>query len=111
VYLIALTWLVSDREKLTLNAKMAALTDLQLQFQLYPSLAEVKPALQSLVKLVQPIHIPAGTTIFLENAPCEGFPLVLEGEVKVSRTSGDGRALELYRVTPGDLCLVSSREV
>ena len=43
-----------------------------------------------------------------ENAPCRGFPLVLEGEVKVSRHSGDGRSLELYRVVPGELCLVSS---
>ncbi|MES2879753.1 MAG: Crp/Fnr family transcriptional regulator, partial [Pseudomonadota bacterium] len=36
------------------------------------------------------------------------FPLVLEGEIKVSRSSGDGRSLELYRVVPGELCLVSS---
>jgi CRP/FNR family transcriptional regulator len=33
---------------------------------------------------------------------------VLEGEVKVSRHSADGRSLELYRVVPGELCLVSS---
>jgi len=34
--------------------------------------------------------------------------MVLSGEVKVSRSSGDGRSLELYRITPGELCLVSS---
>jgi CRP/FNR family transcriptional regulator len=45
--------------------------------------------------------------LFNANAPCQGFPLVLEGEVKVSRHSGDGRSLELYRVVPGELCLVS----
>jgi len=33
---------------------------------------------------------------------------VLEGEVRISRASPDGRALELYRVGPGELCLVSS---
>jgi CRP/FNR family transcriptional regulator len=33
---------------------------------------------------------------------------VLRGEIKVSRNSGDGRSLELYRVVPGELCLVSS---
>jgi CRP/FNR family transcriptional regulator len=33
---------------------------------------------------------------------------VLDGEVRVSRSSSDGRSLELYRVTPGELCLVSS---
>jgi CRP/FNR family transcriptional regulator len=34
--------------------------------------------------------------------------LVLSGEVKVSRHSSDGRSLELYRVVPGEICLVSS---
>jgi CRP/FNR family transcriptional regulator len=33
--------------------------------------------------------------------------MVLSGEVKVSRSSVDGRSLELYRVLPGELCLVS----
>jgi CRP/FNR family transcriptional regulator len=33
---------------------------------------------------------------------------VLDGEVRVSRSSPDGRSLELYRVGPGELCLVSS---
>lgn len=55
-----------------------------------------------------PLQVPAGAVLFSENTPCQGFPLVLEGEVRVSRTSGDGRSLELYRVTPGELCLVSS---
>lgn len=54
------------------------------------------------------MQVPAGTTLFSENTPCQGFPLVLDGEVRVSRTSADGRSLELYRVTPGELCLVSS---
>ena len=39
---------------------------------------------------------------------CQGFPLVLQGEIKVARRSGDGRSLELYRVVPGELCLVSA---
>jgi CRP/FNR family transcriptional regulator len=46
--------------------------------------------------------------LFSENSACRGFPLVLQGEIKVSRHSGDGRSLELYRVVPGELCLVSS---
>jgi len=54
------------------------------------------------------MQVPAGTVLFSENAPCQGFPLVLEGEIKVSRSSEDGRTLELYRVVPGELCLVSS---
>jgi CRP/FNR family transcriptional regulator len=54
------------------------------------------------------VRVVAGTVLFDEKSACQGFPLVLEGEIKVSRHSGDGRSLELYRVVPGELCLVSS---
>ena len=33
---------------------------------------------------------------------------MLRGEVKVSRSAANGRELELYRVAPGEMCLVSS---
>ena len=75
---------------------------------LYPALAQVTPLLAEVSPAIEPMTVPAGTVLFDENAPCQGFPLVLEGEVKVSRSSGDGRSLELYRVVPGELCLVSS---
>jgi CRP/FNR family transcriptional regulator len=75
---------------------------------LYPALAGVKPALSDLGACAQPMAVPAGTALFAERQTCSGFPLVLEGEVRVSRSSADGRALELYRVGPGELCLVSS---
>ncbi len=75
---------------------------------LYPALAQVRPARAELGLALAPVQVAADTVLFLENAPCQGFPLVLEGEIKVSRRSDDGRSLELYRVVPGELCLVSS---
>lgn len=84
------------------SASMALLTDL------YPSLALVQPAPESPESGLQSFDVPADTVLFSENTPCQGFPLVLHGEIKVSRNSGDGRSLELYRVVPGELCLVSS---
>ena len=75
---------------------------------LYPALAHCSPLPDAPGSGIAPIQVPAGTELFSENAPCRGFPLVLEGEVKVSRHSSDGRSLELYRVVPGELCLVSS---
>ena len=80
----------------------ALLTDL------YPSLARVQPAIDALGSGLAPFEVPANTVLFSENTACQGFPLVLAGEIKVSRNSGDGRSLELYRVVPGELCLVSS---
>ncbi len=52
--------------------------------------------------------VPAGTPLFDVGRTCQGFPLVLDGEVQVLRESADGRSIELYRVVPGDICLVSS---
>lgn len=75
---------------------------------LYPSLAQVQPAPHDPASGLALVEVPSNTVLFDENAACRGFPLVLQGEIKVSRNSGDGRTLELYRVVPGELCLVSS---
>lgn len=74
----------------------------------YPALSRVWPADAQAVGVTGPLEVPAGAVLFSENEPCRGFPLVLDGEVRVSRHSADGRSLELYRVGPGELCLVSS---
>ena len=76
--------------------------------ELYPALAQVQPSLVELQPAVAPMQVAVGSVLFSENTPCQGFPLVLAGEIKVSRSSGDGRSLELYRVVAGELCLVSS---
>jgi len=75
---------------------------------LYPALAHVSPTVAALGPEGQGFTVPGGTELFAEGRPCQGFPLVLRGEVRVARQSGDGRHLELYRVVPGELCLVSS---
>ena len=72
--------------------------------KLYPALSGVAPLVVGLPTL----RVPAGTALFAEQTPCQGFPMVLEGEVRVSRSAPNGRELELYRVQPGQLCLVSS---
>lgn len=71
---------------------------------LYPALARLRDLLPGLA----PVSVPAGTQLFREADVCQGFPLVLRGEVKVSRSAANGRELELYRVAPGEMCLVSS---
>jgi CRP/FNR family transcriptional regulator len=53
-------------------------------------------------------QVPAGALLFEEGAPCQGFPMVLGGSVRVARGSPGGRTLEMYRVTPGELCVVST---
>ena len=54
------------------------------------------------------LQVPAATRLFEEGQACQGFPLVLDGAVQVARGSPGGRQLELYRVAPGELCVVST---
>ena len=58
--------------------------------------------------LPAPVTVPAGMVLFDEATPCGGFPLVLDGEVRVARGTPRGRCIELYRVGPGEICVVST---
>ena len=73
---------------------------------LYPQLGGLEQALADIAAGAQ--TVPAGTVLFSDKDPCRGFPLLLAGEVRVFRPSPDGRSLELYRLSPGEMCLVSS---
>ena len=93
---------------------MAELTaSLSLSAQLldfYPALTALPPAQQAeLPRLLGPVlDLPPGQTLFSEQQDCAGFPVLLEGEVQLTRCSADGRQLELYRLVPGEICLMSS---
>lgn len=79
---------------------------LQQVLALYPQLRGLEASLADVA--ARALTAPAGAVLFSANDPCQGFPLLLDGEVRVSRPSQDGRALELYRLAPGEMCLVSS---
>jgi CRP/FNR family transcriptional regulator len=54
------------------------------------------------------MSLPAGTTVFDENQACQGFPLILSGSLRVIKASANGRELQLYRVIPGESCILTS---
>ncbi len=93
-----------------MNAAPPSPADLRQLDTLYPALAALPPALHDTVLTQQTmwLEVPAGSTVFEEQSPCQGFPLLLAGEVRVARGSAQGRSLELYRVGPGELCVVSA---
>ena len=53
-------------------------------------------------------QVPAGTQMFGERQPCSGFPLVLAGRIRVAQRYPNGREMQLYRVSPGESCVLSS---
>jgi CRP/FNR family transcriptional regulator len=54
------------------------------------------------------MRLPAGTVMFDENQPCQGFPLLLSGNIRVIKAAPNGRELQLYRVMPGESCILTS---
>lgn len=54
------------------------------------------------------LYVPAGTHLFDEGSRCSAFPLVLDGAIRVSKISAQGREILLYRVTPGESCVLTS---
>jgi len=54
------------------------------------------------------ICVPPGTRLFDERSPCGGFPLVVDGQVRVAKIASNGREIVLYRVGPGQCCVLST---
>jgi CRP/FNR family transcriptional regulator len=63
--------------------------------------------LERLLAASQWVSVPAGTVLFDAHQPCRGFPLLLEGAVRVFKSTPNGREILLYRVEPGDGCVLS----
>jgi len=75
----------------------------------YPMLAQLpEAARRRMLETAQWIHVPAGTLLFDDHQVCEGFPFVIEGSVRVVKCAPNGRELPLYRVSPGETCIISS---
>jgi len=75
----------------------------------FPALAGMSQEnLQRLAAGIVLREAPANAMLFPAGVSCSDFPLLLDGEVKVMRTSPEGRDIVLYRVRPGEACVFSS---
>lgn len=54
------------------------------------------------------ISVPAGTVIFAPGQPADNLLLLLEGTVRVQQRSDTGREVFLYRVHPGESCVLTT---
>lgn len=75
----------------------------------FPVLASLSPDLAArLERDARVMEVPAGARLFDERTPCGAFPLVIRGRVKVAKLAPSGREIVLYRVEPGQSCLITS---
>lgn len=76
---------------------------------LYPVWAELPSSLRAqCLQQARRLPVSAGDALFDPQQPCAYFPLVLDGRIKVSKPTPNGRELLLYRVFPGESCVISS---
>ncbi len=74
----------------------------------YPLIASAPTGLAAeLASASRPFTAEAGAVLFDQEGPCTGFVLIFEGMVEVGRPSPGGRQLLLYRLGPGDTCVLT----
>jgi len=67
------------------------------------------PALRArLAAAALPLSVPAGAALFHPGDACQGFVMVGAGSIRVDLVAEDGHALLLYRVGPGEACLLTT---
>lgn len=77
--------------------------------QHFPALKDLPAALLARVwQEASHLKAPAGTVLFETGSLCQAFPMLLSGSIRVVRAGSNGRELQLYRVTPGESCIMTS---
>ncbi len=74
----------------------------------FPVLQHATPELATLAQQLQEVTLPADTTVFQPGSACTHYLMVLSGSVKVTLTSVTGREVVLYRVCPGETCILTT---
>lgn len=76
--------------------------------QRYPGLSDHLDAnCRNLLLKARPVSVATGTILFREADPCLDFMWLIDGSVRLYKHSKDGREVTLYRVSAGELCILS----
>ena len=74
-----------------------------------PGLAKVAPPLRiALQNQSRQLALPEGARVFGPGQRPENYLLLLSGTVKVQQFSESGRAIVLYRIAPGESCILTT---
>ncbi|MGB7218936.1 MAG: Crp/Fnr family transcriptional regulator [Vicinamibacterales bacterium] len=76
--------------------------------RIYPVLGELPADLLKKVEdTAKPVQAPAGRRLFGDGSPCAHYPLLIEGIIRASKFSPDGHEILLYRLNPGESCVIT----
>lgn len=77
--------------------------------KLFPVFAEMSaPEADRILSAASMRTVKAGTALFFAGNPCNGFPMLVSGTVRITKTNPKGREVQLYRVKPGESCIMST---
>ena len=75
----------------------------------FTGLAEIESGLRrSLESAGRVVRLARGTRVFGHGQKPQNYLLLLEGDIRVSQTSDSGREIVLYRVLPGESCVLTT---
>jgi len=75
----------------------------------YPVIRRLTPELaERFASEGKPIQSPAGEVLIELSSRCDGYLFLLEGVLRVSSLAENGRELLLYRLFPGESCIVTT---
>jgi len=74
----------------------------------YPVLKDLPPELLGrFERETKFMEAPAGRQLFDEGTPCTHFPLLVKGVIRATKCSPDGHEILLYRLHPGESCVIT----
>jgi len=77
--------------------------------RLYPPIGDMTPDAQRLLRQnLQRMNAPAGHLLFDLDSPCSLFVLLYAGSIRVIKPAISGREILLYRLEPGDSCVLTA---
>lgn len=68
----------------------------------------LEPASAARLAAARPVALKRGQAVFQPGQACAAFLIVTAGSVKVSTVTSSGRELMLYRVGPGETCVLTT---
>lgn len=83
-------------------------TEREKLFRCYPVLEELPPDLiQRVEQEAKLVQAPAGRQLFGEGSPCTHYPMLVEGVIRATKSDPDGHEILLYRLNPGESCVIT----
>jgi CRP/FNR family transcriptional regulator len=66
-----------------------------------------EPLLKKVETTAKPVQAPAGQRLFSDGSPSTFYPLLIDGIIRVSKVSPEGHEILLYRLNPGESCVIT----